>query len=137
MEREIKQEIEPIPDLEATHVASFGSKTNYLLVECVANFGNMMNYKNTPKNYTKISNGGISAVPFEYDFKNSKEYKLIYGQTLKIVLDGQEADKTHDNFDKVLDRNKAIFEFILKEILKRSDNVGFTVSDTLKDITEL
>ena len=137
LEKNIKEKIEPISDLEATHVASFGSKNNYLLIECVANFGNMMNYKNSPQNYTKISNDGVSAIPFDYDFKSSKEYKLIFSQILKIFIDGQEADKTNDNFDKVLDRNKEIFEIILKEILQRSDNVGFTVSNTLKNIIGL
>lgn len=132
---EIKKTVLPIEDKAVTHTAFFGNeKANGILVECVASFGNMMNYINTPTQKYKMGtdekgNPTTTIVMNDYDFVNSKEYKLLYSQTLKIVVDGKEVDKTKDNFNKVLDREKTIFKKALLEILKESDDIGFTLAN--------
>lgn len=129
---EDKQKALPFEDKGVTDVTLFGSKQNGILVECVASFGNMMNYKNTPTQKYKMETDekGMPVTiiePNEYDFINSKEYKLIFNQTLKIIVDGKETDKTKDNFNKVLDREKKVFMEALNKMLKCSDDVGFII----------
>ncbi len=116
-----------LEDKETTKVVSYGTSENQLVVETVASFGAMMNYKNYQGASTVYNkeNLDIKVVPNPYDFKSSKEYRLVFSQVMKIVVNGQEADKTEANFDKVLDRNKKIFSEILTDILKASDDVGF------------
>lgn len=128
-----KQNIEPIDNEGSTSILPFGSNINNIVVETVASFENMMNYRNTKVEYTNFSYGengimsGMSIQPIHYDFKNSKEFKLLFKQTIKIIVDGKQTDLTEDNFMKVLDREHDVFEKALLKILEASDKVGFTI----------
>lgn len=125
-------DVKPIEDKEITDVVSLGSKTTYIVVETIAKFGNMMNYlnvKNEIQRYTKSQD--IEIVPMEYDFLTSKEYKLVFNQVLKIVIDGKEKELTKENFNKVINMEKEIFEKALDSILRSSGSVGFTIKRSL------
>lgn len=131
---ESKKNIPPLKDKAVTSTAFFGDETNNgILVECIASFGNMMNYRNAQVQKIRMEakeDGVPSTViePYNYEFTESKEYKLVFAQTMKIIVDGKEADKTKENFNKVLDREKKVFLNALTEILEKSDDVGFTIS---------
>lgn len=131
---ESKKNIPPLKDKAVTSTAFFGDELNNgILVECVASFGNMMNYRNAQVQKIRMEakeDGVPSTViePYNYEFTESKEYKLVFAQTIKIIVDGKEADKTKENFNKVLDREKKVFLNALTEILEKSDDVGFTIS---------
>lgn len=49
------EKVKPYKNGETSNVITLGSKENYIVIETVAKFGNMMNYLNTKKNimYTK------------------------------------------------------------------------------------
>lgn len=124
--------VKPIEDKEITDVVSFGSKDTYIVVETIAKFGNMMNYLNTKNEIQRYTqNLDIELVPLEYDFFKSKEYKLVFSQVLKIVIDGKEKELTKDNFNQVINIEKEVFEKALESILKSSDSVGFIIKKTL------
>lgn len=131
---ENKKNIPPLKDKAVTSTAFFGDESNNgILVECIASFGNMMNYRNAQVQKIRMEakeDGAPSTViePYSYEFTESKEYKLVFAQTMKIIVDGKEADKTKENFNKVLDREKKVFLNALTEILEKSDDVGFTIS---------
>lgn len=131
---ESKKNIPPLKDKAVTSTAFFGDElSNGILVECIASFGNMMNYRNAQVQKIRMEakeDGVPSTViePYNYEFTESKEYKLVFAQTMKIIVDGKEADKTKENFNKVLDREKKVFLNALTEILEKSDDVGFTIS---------
>ena len=131
---ESKKNIPPLKDKAVTSTAFFGDELNNgILVECVASFGNMMNYINAQiqKIRMEAKEDGVPSTviePYNYEFTESKEYKLVFSQTLKIIVDGKETDKTKENFNKVLDREKKVFLNALTEILEKSDDVGFTIS---------
>lgn len=131
---ENKKNIPPLKDKAVTSTAFFGDESsNGILVECIASFGNMMNYRNAQVQKIRMEakeDGAPSTViePYNYEFTESKEYKLVFAQTMKIIVDGKEADKTKENFNKVLDREKKVFLNALTEILEKSDDVGFTIS---------
>lgn len=128
-----KEKVKPIEDKETTDVVSFGSKNTYIVVETIAKFGNMMNYLNTKEEVQRFNPilQSIELVPIEYDFLNSKEYRLVFSQVLKIVIDGSEKDLTKDNFNKVINLEKEIFEKALDSILRSSGSVGFTVRKSM------
>lgn len=123
-------EHEKINDGETTFVVSYGSKTNCLVVETVASFINMMNYLNSSNAITRFGEKGIESIPQNFEFDKCREYKLVYSQVIKIILDGKETSKTEQNFNDVINREKNIFKEALTAILKRSDDVGFTLSET-------
>ena len=131
---ESKKNIPPLKDKAVTSTAFFGDElSNGILVECIASFGNMMNYRNAQVQKIRMEakeDGVPSTViePYNYEFTESKEYKLVFAQTMKIIVDGKETDKTKENFNKVLDREKKVFLNALTEILEKSDDVGFTIS---------
>ncbi|WP_288891567.1 hypothetical protein [uncultured Sneathia sp.] len=131
---ESKKNIPPLKDKAVTSTAFFGDElSNGILVECIASFGNMMNYRNAQVQKIRMEakeDGVPSTViePYNYEFTESKEYKLVFAQTMKIIVDGKETDKTKENFNKVLDREKKVFFNALTEILEKSDDVGFTIS---------
>ena len=106
---ESKKNIPPLKDKAVTSTAFFGDESNNgILVECVASFGNMMNYRNAQVQKIRMEakeDGVPSTViePYNYEFTESKEYKLVFAQTMKIIVDGKETDKTKENFNKVLD----------------------------------
>lgn len=131
---ENKKNIPPLKDKAVTSTAFFGDESsNGILVECIASFGNMMNYRNAQVQKIRMEakeDGAPSTViePYNYEFTESKEYKLVFAQTMKIIVDGKETDKTKENFNKVLDREKKVFLNALTEILEKSDDVGFTIS---------
>lgn len=128
-----KESVQPLEDKEVTDVTSFGSKDTYIVVETIAKFGNMMNYLNTKEEIQRYNpvTQNVEIVPIEYDFLNSKEYKLVFNQVLKIVIEGTEKELTKDNFNKVINIHKTVFENALNKILKSSDAVGFTIKHSL------
>lgn len=117
-----------VPDRETTSVVSYGTKENTLVVETVGSFINMMNYINSTNTIIRFINGGVEQVPMNFEFDKSREYKLVYSQVIKIVLDGKECEKTEKELQRVLDIEKDIFSQILKDILEKSDGVGFSLS---------
>lgn len=120
--------IEKIKEGETTKVVSFGSKDNILVVETVASFINMMNYINTTSTIIRFTDGAVEQLPNYFEFDKSREYRLVYSQVIKIILDGKEVEKTDKNFQRVLDLEKNIFHEILSNILDRSSGVGFSLS---------
>lgn len=128
-----KENIKPIEDNEATDVVSFGSKDTYIVVETIAKFGNMMNYLNTKDEVQRYNPAtqNIEIVPIEYDFLKSKEYKLVFNQVMKIVIEGTEKELTKENFNKAINIEKDTFEKALDKILESSGNVGFTIKRSL------
>lgn len=128
-----KENIKPIEDKEATDVVSLGSKDTYIVVETIAKFGNMMNYLNTKDEVQRYNptTQNIEIVPIEYDFLKSKEYKLVFNQVMKIVIEGTEKELTKENFNKAINIEKDTFEKALDKILESSGNVGFTIKRSL------
>lgn len=121
----MNKDIKPIMNKEITDVVSFGSKNTYIVVETIAKFGNMMNYLNTETEIHRYSEKGYEMIPYEFEFEKSREYKLVFNQTLKIVIEGKESTKTRENFNIALNIEKNIFNQALDKILKESDGVGF------------
>lgn len=119
----------PIENKEITDVVSFGSKDTYIIVETIAKFGNMMNYLNTQNTIYRYSEKGYESLPIEFDFEKSKEYKLVFSQTMKIVIEGKESILSKENFNKALNIEKDIFNKALTSILKESDGVGFILGN--------
>lgn len=122
------EKVKPYKNGETSNVITLGSKENYIVIETVAKFGNMMNYLNTKEEYHVYKNfQTVEVNPIEYDFLNSKEYKLVFNQVIKIIIENKEKELTKDNFNKVIDLEKNIFETALSKILESSGDVGFMI----------
>ena len=130
MKKENEDEIkEPIREKKVSNVVNYGKDGDIIAVETVGTFRNMMNYYNKPRETVRVLSDAraFETVKIHYSFEEMPEFELILAQTLKITLENKEMDKTAENLMKFFDKEPYIFQKILDEIKKNSENRGFKI----------
>ena len=130
MKKENKDEIkDPIGEKKVSNIVNYGKDGDIIAVETVGTFRNMMNYYNKPRETVRVLSDAkaFETVKIHYSFEEMPEFELILAQTLKITLENKEMDKTAENLMKFFDKEPYIFQKILDEIKKNSENRGFKI----------
>ncbi|WP_064608623.1 hypothetical protein [Streptobacillus moniliformis] len=123
---------EKIENREVTCVTSYGTKENQIVVELIPTYQNYMNYRNFKDSFIRQSviNGNTCTdiIPMNLDFLETKEYKLLKSQILKIVVEGQADCEINDsNIQKVLTRNPLIFDEIMEHMRDKASDMGLII----------
>lgn len=126
----MKEEKKIIENQEVTKVASYGDKKDYLVIDLVLTYENYMNYKNFRDNITRFgAEGQMEIVPMNLKFTETKEYKLLKSQLVKIGLDGKDnIEITEENILKILTIHPTIFEKIMNDIKKSGLDKGLIMN---------
>ena len=108
LKEEIKEKTESpvIEEGKTTDIRKFGTEQDCIVVEMVGSFRNTWNYLNKKTHIQRLKEGSkeYEIVPIEFVLEDSKEFEFLTSQTLKIIIEGVEVDKTKENFLKFADK---------------------------------
>ncbi|WP_064610387.1 hypothetical protein [Streptobacillus moniliformis] len=123
-----KKDIKPLPDLKVSDILTFSNKKDKIVIETVAYFGAMYNYLNTPTFRKRVLEKNretgeevYELVEINYRLQDSPSFELIKEQTIKLIIDDLEVEKTLDNLIKFFSRNPFFYKEILNKILENSE----------------
>lgn len=132
MENNIK--LSPLEDKVITNVVTFGDKNNCIVVETVASYYSYFNFKETPSVTTKeyietyVDYNGVDKerrivenIPINYDFNKNPIINLIFDQTIKIILNGEEkTQKTKTDLARIFTIYPKLLNEIVEDIMNNS-----------------
>lgn len=120
IKNEIQENESPvIPEQKVTDIRTYGSESDYIVVEMVGKYRNIWNYLTKQEQIRRVKENSkdIEIVPIEFKFEESKEIELLLSQTEKIFLDGVLKDVSMENLLIFADRQGEILSNALIELV--------------------
>ena len=104
LKKEIKEKTESpvISEEKTTDIRKFGTDQDCIVVELVGTFRNMWNYLNKKTHIQRMKEGSkeFEIIPIEFTLEESKDFEFLSAQTVKLIIEGVEVDKSKENFLK-------------------------------------
>ena len=126
-----EKETTPLPERKVTDVVTFKKNDSILVVETVPSFRNFQNYLNKPRKKTRFYNDRtvVEEVEIDYELFENPNFELVFGQTEKIILNGEKVEKERENLVKFLENEPTIFYEIINKILENAGDMGLIKRD--------
>lgn len=137
-----EKKVEPLSNLVATNVATYGDNEDCIVVETVASFYNFFNFINTPKEFVRKykikdpnnetdSDGKViekeitEIITMNYKFNEDPFIELVFAQTIDIILDGKkQTTKSKTKLAEFLNKKPEEFQKVVTDILMNSKERG-------------